>query len=179
MFPGRRASWTNKVIFNVDYLPSLNHQSWGIRLMTNRVDAHHHHSHLFMDIHRTALPPIHHDKHSPLPPLSDKWKEEATHVVKQQAFHMKRALDNNNLRDALKHSSNMLSELRTSLLSPKNYYELCKHPMPSCMPLMLVLTAISDWCLPRFRYDCFRRAASLGSLFRGGTQEGSSNAGAV
>ena len=27
--------------------------------------------------------------------------------------------------DGLKHASNMLSELRTSLLSPKNYYELC------------------------------------------------------
>jgi len=27
--------------------------------------------------------------------------------------------------DALKHCSNMLSELRTGLLSPKYYYELC------------------------------------------------------
>ena len=27
--------------------------------------------------------------------------------------------------DGLKHASNMLSELRTSMLSPKNYYELC------------------------------------------------------
>ena len=36
----------------------------------------------------------------------------------------KRALDNNNLRDGLKYSSNMLCELRTGLLSPKNFYEL-------------------------------------------------------
>lgn len=28
--------------------------------------------------------------------------------------------------DALKHASSMLSELRTSLLSPKSYYELCE-----------------------------------------------------
>jgi len=28
--------------------------------------------------------------------------------------------------DALKHCSDMLSELRTSFLTPKNYYELCK-----------------------------------------------------
>jgi hypothetical protein len=28
--------------------------------------------------------------------------------------------------DGLKHASNMLNELRTSLLSPKSYYELCK-----------------------------------------------------
>jgi len=27
--------------------------------------------------------------------------------------------------DGLKHASSMLSELRTSLLSPKSYYELC------------------------------------------------------
>ena len=28
--------------------------------------------------------------------------------------------------DALKHASNMLGELRTSMLSPKSYYELCE-----------------------------------------------------
>ena len=37
---------------------------------------------------------------------------------------MKRALDQRNLRDALKHASTMLSELRTSLLGPRNYYDL-------------------------------------------------------
>ena len=44
---------------------------------------------------------------------------------------MKNALDNHNLREALKHSSNMLCELRTSLLSPKNYFNLCNRPPPS------------------------------------------------
>lgn len=33
--------------------------------------------------------------------------------------------DKNKLMDALKHASNMLGELRTSMLSPKSYYELC------------------------------------------------------
>jgi hypothetical protein len=33
--------------------------------------------------------------------------------------------DANNLRDALKFSAQMLSELRTSKLSPQKYYELC------------------------------------------------------
>lgn len=37
---------------------------------------------------------------------------------------MKRCLDGGKLMDALKHASNMISELRTSLLSPKHYYEL-------------------------------------------------------
>lgn len=35
--------------------------------------------------------------------------------------------DKNKLMDALKHASNMLGELRTSMLSPKSYYELCIH----------------------------------------------------
>lgn len=43
----------------------------------------------------------------------------------QQAFQMKRCLDKSKLMDALKHASTMLGELRTSLLSPKSYYELC------------------------------------------------------
>lgn len=38
---------------------------------------------------------------------------------------MKRCLDKSKLMDALKHASAMLAELRTSLLSPKSYYELC------------------------------------------------------
>ena len=33
---------------------------------------------------------------------------EARQVVKQQAFYMKRSLDQRNLRDALKHASQML-----------------------------------------------------------------------
>ena len=54
----------------------------------------------------------------------DKYLEEASQNVKQQAFYMKRAMDNNDLKQALKFSSEMLRELRTALLTPKNYYEL-------------------------------------------------------
>lgn len=50
--------------------------------------------------------------------------DEATAVVKEQTFYMKRAIESDNVREALKHASNMICELRTSLLSPKNYYEL-------------------------------------------------------
>merc|ERR1719446_1250647 len=57
----------------------------------------------------------------------DRLLDEATAVVKEQAFYMKRAIDNDNLREALKHSSNMVCELRTSLLSPKQYYDLYSH----------------------------------------------------
>ncbi|CAG8651061.1 13744_t:CDS:10 [Funneliformis mosseae] len=50
--------------------------------------------------------------------------EEASNVVKVQAFQMKKCLDNSKLMDGLKHCSTMLAELRTSALTPKNYYEL-------------------------------------------------------
>lgn len=55
----------------------------------------------------------------------EKLLDTALGVVKLQALEMKRCLDKNKLMDGLKHASTMLGELRTSLLSPKSYYELC------------------------------------------------------
>lgn len=57
----------------------------------------------------------------------EKFLDEHMTVVRQQAFYMKKALDHNSLREALKHSSAMLCELKTSLLSPRNYFNLCKY----------------------------------------------------
>ena len=54
----------------------------------------------------------------------DKLLETATAVVREQAYFMKKAIDQDNLRDALKFSSNMICELRTSSLTPRFYYEL-------------------------------------------------------
>ncbi|RZC44941.1 hypothetical protein C5167_037894 [Papaver somniferum] len=54
----------------------------------------------------------------------EKWLSEGIAGLQQNAFYMHRALDSNNLRDALKYSAQMLSELRTSRLSPHKYYEL-------------------------------------------------------
>ncbi|KAM5565172.1 vacuolar protein sorting-associated protein 35B [Rosa sericea] len=54
----------------------------------------------------------------------DKWLAEGIAGIQHHAFYMHRALDANNLRDALKYSAQMLSELRTSRLSPHKYYEL-------------------------------------------------------
>ncbi|XP_055687349.1 vacuolar protein sorting-associated protein 35 isoform X1 [Lutzomyia longipalpis] len=49
---------------------------------------------------------------------------DAIQTVQSQAFQMKCNLDKQRLMDALKCASTMLGELRTSLLSPKSYYEL-------------------------------------------------------
>jgi vacuolar protein sorting-associated protein 35 len=50
--------------------------------------------------------------------------QDAIKVVKEQAFYMKRAIDEDSLKLALDHATEMLRELRTNLLTPKNYYEL-------------------------------------------------------
>ncbi|KAL0332760.1 UNVERIFIED_CONTAM: Vacuolar protein sorting-associated protein 35A [Sesamum calycinum] len=55
----------------------------------------------------------------------EKWLSAGIAGLQQNAFYMHRALDSNNLKDALKYSAQMLSELRTSRLSPHKYYELC------------------------------------------------------
>lgn len=50
--------------------------------------------------------------------------QEAREKVKAHGFSMKRSCDAGSLQEALKHGTLMVSELRTSLLSPKLYYEL-------------------------------------------------------
>jgi len=57
-------------------------------------------------------------------PEQDKWLDDAIENVKRQAFFMKRALDAGDIREALKFAAAMTGELRTSTLSPKNYYNL-------------------------------------------------------
>lgn len=54
----------------------------------------------------------------------DKLLSDAINVVRTQAFQMKRFLDKERQMEALRCASTMLAELRTSLLSPKSYYEL-------------------------------------------------------
>ncbi|KAG5250307.1 vacuolar protein sorting-associated protein [Salix suchowensis] len=54
----------------------------------------------------------------------DKWLAEGIASIQHNAFYMHRALEANSLRDALKCSALMLSELRTSKLSPHKYYDL-------------------------------------------------------
>ncbi|MBW0509769.1 hypothetical protein O181_049484 [Austropuccinia psidii MF-1] len=56
--------------------------------------------------------------------VEGKLLSEALATVKTQLVQMKRSLDSDQLMDALKSASTMLAELRTSSLSPKQYYEL-------------------------------------------------------
>jgi len=54
----------------------------------------------------------------------ERFLDEAKKVVREQAYFMKKGIDSTNIKDTLKFSCIMLGELRTSLLSPKNYYIL-------------------------------------------------------
>lgn len=83
----------------------------------------------------------------------DKLLEEALQVVKEQAFRMKRSIDGSRLMEGLKHASKMLCELRTSMLSPKSYYEL--------------YMAISDELghLELFLVDQFQKGKKISDLY--------------
>ena len=50
---------------------------------------------------------------------------EALQTVRAQGFRMQRAADINDQSAVLQYAADVLRELRTSLLSPKNYYHLC------------------------------------------------------
>ncbi|KGN60048.1 vacuolar protein sorting-associated protein 35B isoform X1 [Cucumis sativus] len=54
----------------------------------------------------------------------EKWLAEGIAGIQHNAFYMHQAMDANSLREGLKYSAQMLSELRTSKLSPHRYYEL-------------------------------------------------------
>lgn len=100
----------------------------------------------------------------------EKLLDEALSTVKAQAFQMKRYLDKNKFMDALKNASVMLGELRTSLLSPKSYYELCKCLFlliwKNCIVVLLDM-AITDELrhLELFLLDDFQKGRKLADLY--------------
>lgn len=54
----------------------------------------------------------------------EKILEETKRAIKEQAFFMRQGIESIKLRDALKAASKMLDGLKTSALSPKNYYAI-------------------------------------------------------
>ena len=54
----------------------------------------------------------------------NKFLENALQNVKNSSIKMKNSIDRNDMRSTLKNASEMISELKTNLLSPKNYYQL-------------------------------------------------------
>ena len=54
----------------------------------------------------------------------EKILDEALLIVKSQAYQMKVAIENNKLRNSLKFAKAMLDTLKSTTLSPSNYYQL-------------------------------------------------------
>ena len=54
----------------------------------------------------------------------EKVLDEALLVVKSQSYQMKVAIENNKLRNSLKYAKSMLDTLKSTTLSPSNYYQL-------------------------------------------------------
>ncbi|KAL4440093.1 hypothetical protein ABPG75_003094 [Micractinium tetrahymenae] len=52
------------------------------------------------------------------------WLKDASNAVKRHGFYLRKAIDDDNMKEALRYSAALLGELRTSLLSPQKYYEL-------------------------------------------------------
>ncbi len=52
------------------------------------------------------------------------WLEDSSNTIKQNAYRMSRAIEQENFQEVVKHATHILNELRTSLLSPKRYYQL-------------------------------------------------------
>ncbi|CAL9046554.1 unnamed protein product [Musa banksii] len=71
----------------------------------------------------------------------EKWLAEGIVSIQHNAFYMHGALDSNDLKDALRYSVQMLSELRTSLLSPHKCYELCD------WDIYLILLVVNAACV--------------------------------
>ncbi|PSC73631.1 vacuolar sorting-associated 35B-like [Micractinium conductrix] len=59
-----------------------------------------------------------------LPEDQRAWLKDAQQAVKRHGFYLRKAIDDDNMKEALRYSAALLGELRTSLLSPQKYYEL-------------------------------------------------------
>uniref|UniRef100_A0A1L8DVU9 Vacuolar protein sorting-associated protein 35 n=1 Tax=Nyssomyia neivai TaxID=330878 RepID=A0A1L8DVU9_9DIPT len=87
---------------------------------------------------------------------------DAIQVVQTQAFQMKCCLDKGRLMDALKGASMMLGELRTSLLSPKSYYELYMAITDELRHLEIYL--LDEWTKGRKVADLYELVQYAGNI---------------
>jgi vacuolar protein sorting-associated protein 35 len=90
---------------------------------------------------------------------------EATKNVRESAFSMKRAMDagssESTVAAILKHTADFLRELRTSLLSPKNYYELYMLVMEDLRVLSSYIETLKDTISMRVLYEQVQSSANV------------------
>ena len=83
----------------------------------------------------------------------EKLLEQASNVVKTSSFQMLKAFDTNNTPDVIKHAVDLISELKSSVLSPKSYYDL----------YMRVFDQLSR--LESYFMQEYRRSGNISELF--------------
>ncbi|CAI5441091.1 unnamed protein product [Caenorhabditis angaria] len=93
----------------------------------------------------------------------EKALEQATRIVKSEAFEMKRCLDKGKTMDALKHALLFLGELRTGDLSPKFYYRLYMDSINELQQLETVLIDefTQDSSKLNNLYECVQYAGTI------------------
>ncbi|GKT35079.1 Vacuolar protein sorting-associated protein 35B [Aduncisulcus paluster] len=91
-----------------------------------------------------------------------RWVAESMQKVKQAHYRMREEISRKNLPGVLKEAANMLSELKTSLLSPIHYYELFNLVFDHMQEVYIFLRGIpGDGRVKRQIYELVQRAASL------------------
>jgi vacuolar protein sorting-associated protein 35 len=83
----------------------------------------------------------------------EKLLQQASNIVKNSGFAMQRSFDSNSLSEVLKHSVDLISELKTSSMGPKTYYEL----------YMQVFDQLSR--LESYFMQEYRKSGKIGEMF--------------
>ena len=83
----------------------------------------------------------------------EKLLQQASGIVKNSGFLMQKAFDSNNLSEVIKHGVDLISELKTSSMGPKTYYEL----------YMQVFDQLSR--LESFFMQEYRKSGKIGETF--------------
>lgn len=83
----------------------------------------------------------------------EKLLQQSSNIVKNSGYLMQKAFDSNSLNDVIKHSVDLISELKTSSMGPKTYYEL----------YMQIFDQLSR--LESFFMQEYRRNNKIGELF--------------
>eukprot|EP00756_Hemistasia_phaeocysticola_P001082 Hpha_TRINITY_DN10786_c0_g1::TRINITY_DN10786_c0_g1_i1::g.43703::m.43703/K18468/VPS35; vacuolar protein sorting-associated protein 35 len=91
-----------------------------------------------------------------------KWLEEASLEVRKNAALMQQAIRASELQAVLKHASAMLAELRTSQLSPQNYYELHTKVLAEMLSLeMYFAEEVRNGRSPAELYEVVQHAGNI------------------
>ncbi|KAG9389725.1 Vacuolar Protein Sorting 35 (VPS35) [Carpediemonas membranifera] len=89
------------------------------------------------------------------------WLEDAMSTVKQNAVRLRRAIEQDNYQEVIKFATLVLNELRTSMLSPKRYYQLYSAVFTE---LNYVEQYFEEYCLTHSIQDVYDHVQQCGNI---------------